>query len=289
MKILEALRAGRLWGDASKADKQRLLSAGGPQTGMTWTALPDPGQPAIPDTHWRIATSDRLGLLRVRAGTPCGLPRAARRGGQCGKALDSKLHHIWHGRTGVARLRIHNAIAGTLGKELRSTGGHVDLERAMPALVQRTERGEIEEAIMDVTCWWPGGLEWFGVDVTVRYAGATRYHGADRRAGAAARRGEKEKHARHGKDVLPLALEAGGRLGAGSECTLRRLADAALSTCNGFSTRRGLVARWRRRIEAALLFLERRCSTLCTRPQYAGSRDSCHVVPCSDACPFGGH
>ena len=231
-----------------------MLSAGGTNTGMTWSALPDPGQAAFPDAHWRVATLERLDLLRCEAGTTCGLPRSAQRGGKCGKAMDTKLRHIWHCRTGAARLRIHFAIVGALARELRSSGGNVDLERALPELARLLESGELEEAIMDLTCWWPGGLEWYGVDVTMRFAGAARYIGAERRVGLAVARGEREKEARYGHGVLPLAFEAGGRLGAKSELTLRRLADAAAEHVGGFGTRQGLVMRWRRRCEAALFF-----------------------------------
>ena len=107
---------------------------------------------------------------------------------------------------------------------------------------------------MVVTVWWPSSVEWYGIDVTVRYAGASRYVGAQRKPGAAAARAEKEKKARYGRDVLPLAFEAGGRLGLGSEATLQRLATAAVASSGGVLTRRGLLARWRRRLECSLFF-----------------------------------
>ena len=43
-------------------------------------------------------------------------------------------------------------------------------------------------------------------------------------------------------------------MGRESEGHLQRLADAAASASVGFDTRRGLAARWRRRLEAALMF-----------------------------------
>ena len=43
-------------------------------------------------------------------------------------------------------------------------------------------------------------------------------------------------------------------MGAESEAHLQSLADAAAACAGGFHTRRGLAARWRRRLEAALLF-----------------------------------
>ena len=107
---------------------------------------------------------------------------------------------------------------------------------------------------MDLTCWWPGGLAWYGVDVTMRFAGAARYVGAERRVGVAVARGEREKEARYGPGVLPLAFEAGGRLGAKGELTLKRLADAAAECAGGYDTRRGLATRLR---ISALLGLRR--------------------------------
>jgi hypothetical protein len=124
----------------------------------------------------------------------------------------------------------------------------------MPSMASVAADGTIEEAIMDVTVWWPGSLQWNGVDVTVRYAGAVRYVGAQLNPGKAAVRAEKEKRARYGRDVLPLAMEAGGRMGPGSEASLQRLADAAVAFSGGFLTRRGLLAQWRRRLESSLFF-----------------------------------
>ena len=254
MRLVEGLQAARLWQKSPEEGRKHLLSAGGPRTGMTWTALPDTGQLTIPDAHWRIATADRLGLLTCSAGTPCGLPRAAKHGGKCGKGLDTKLRHIWHCKTGIARLRIHNSLVHCLARELRSVHGNVDIERAMPSLTKINKDGDLVEAIMDLTCWFPGLMEWHGIDVTVRFAGASRYVGSATRAGAAAARGEREKHAHYGRDVLPLAMEAGGRMGHESEGHLQRLAEAAAGVAGGYDTRRGLAARWRRRLEASLMF-----------------------------------
>ena len=130
------------------------------------------------------------------------------------------------------------------------------MERAMPAMAIHHEDGTIEESIMDLTVWWPGSTAWYGIDVTIRYAGATRYYGAEKKAGVAAAAAEREKHRRYGRDVLPVAFEAGGRLGLESITSLQRLADAA-ATCaatHSVLTRQGIMAQWRRRLEAALQF-----------------------------------
>ena len=255
LRLLDQYRAALLWHRMPPPARKHLLSAGGSHTGMMWSALPDIGAKTMPDEHWRIATAARLDLLRCPPGVPCGLPKAKGKG-CCGRILDQGLRHVWHCRTGAARLRIHRSIQMALMRELRQAGGHVDVERAMPAMATFHDDGSIEESIMDLTVWWPGSTAWFGLDVTIRYAGAARYVGADANAGRAAAMAEREKHRRYGRDVLPLAFEAGGRLGRESTDAMQRLADAAAEAATGHSvlTRQGLVAQWRRRLEVALHF-----------------------------------
>ena len=254
LQLLEGIRATYLWQQKPKLAKTEMLAAGGPKTGMTWTANPDTTIGHLPDAHWRCITRERLGMLRARPGTQCGLPRSARRGGCCGKALDPRMRHVWHCRTAVARLRIHNSINYALASDLRAAKGNVDVERAMPDMAVRKADGSIEEAVMDLTCWFPGSAEWHGVDVTVRYPGATRYYGAADHAGRAATKAEAEKIKRYGQDVLPLAFETGGRLGSQSRGTLRTLAAKAAATGGGILTAAGIENRWRRHLESALLF-----------------------------------
>ena len=108
---------------------------------------------------------------------------------------------------------------------------------------------------MDVAIWFPGSTWWAGIDVTVRYPGASRYTTAGEVPGAAARRAEQEKHKRYGDCVLPLAYELGGRLGEEGHEALAQLAATAIhSNPTTSTTVRNLVLRWRRRLEAALVF-----------------------------------
>ena len=108
---------------------------------------------------------------------------------------------------------------------------------------------------MDLTCWFPGAAEWFGVDVTVRYPGATRYYGAADHAGRAATKAEAEKIKRYGQDIMPIAYETGGRLGPQSRDALRKLAQHAASAGGGgLLTAAGLENKWRRDLETALFF-----------------------------------
>ena len=133
LRLLERRRIGRLWERSSAPDRTRLLSAGGPQTGMLWTALPDPGQKQIPDEHWRVATADRLGLLRCPAGVPCGLPRGAKHGGICGK--------LWIAASGTSgtAAQASRACAFTMPWLARSHGNSV-LQVAMSTSSERCRR-----------------------------------------------------------------------------------------------------------------------------------------------------
>ena len=124
----------------------------------------------------------------------------------------------------------------------------------MPDMAVRKKDGALEEAIMDLTVWFPGAVDWHGIDVTIRFPGAARYTGASYRPGRAATKAEEEKVARYGRDVLPVAFETGGRLGARSTASLRRLAQLAAQTTGGLTTPQSLETRWRRALEAALLF-----------------------------------
>ena len=254
LQLLEGHRATQLWTTMSASDRTHYLSTGGSRTGMTWTAIPDAAIRSLPDAHWRCATLDRLNMLTARPGTCCGLPRAHHRGGTCGRQLDRRLRHVWHCRTAVARLRIHHAVNNALARELRIARGNVDVERSMPDMAKRKAEGTLEEAIMDLTVWFPGAVEWHGVDVTIRFPGAARYTGASYRPGRAATKAEEEKIARYGRDVLPIAYETGGRLGAHSTLSIKRLAQLAAQAAGGLTTPQSLETRWRRALEASLLF-----------------------------------
>ena len=61
------------------------------------------------------------------------------------------------------------------------------------------------------------------------------------------------RNTRYGNGVLPMAFEIGGRLGDEGIAGLERLAAAAAAVPQ-VATKRGLVARWRRRLEMSLQF-----------------------------------
>ena len=250
LELVEILEATTLWEASQPEVRKRLLQAGGPGTGSTWCALPDAGGRSLPNGHWRVSTRARLGLLRAAPGARCGMPRAD--GKPCGALLDPRLRHASMCKAGPARLRPHGAVQAALADELGRAGAYVDTERIVPELTQlRDDR--FEDAVLDVTAWWPGTCIWYLIDVTVRYPGASRYCKSADEAGQAARIAEGEKHTRYGESVLPLAFEPLGRLGAEGQAALEKL--AAMASCAPLvHTRRGLVAKWRQRLERALLF-----------------------------------
>ena len=257
LRLMERSSATELWGKYTDRGKTRLLAGGGEKTGTTWTSLPGPSAgKELPDSHWRIITASRLGALSVRPGMHCALPRKKQGGAPCGRPLDKYMHHVWHCRSNVAALRVHGAVVGALADELRLAGGFADLERVVPAFAVQKPDGSLETAILDITVWFPGWTTLFAIDVTIRFAGATRYTSARNTPGAAAARAEREKTARYGNTVVPLAFEHGGRLGALGMQGLHSLAEAALLARPDLGTARSLIMKWRRRLEAALFFAQ---------------------------------
>ena len=282
LRLLEQRKATKLWQATPAGRQAELLGAGGEGTGMTWTACPDSSGQALPDVHWRVATNLRLGTLRAHPEARCNLKSKVTHNRPCGRCLDQGLRHVWHCRTSTARLRVHNAIARTLALLLQAAGGNVDMERAVPAMAVETPDGKITDAILDVTCWFPGRIEWYALDVTIRFPGSKRYVGAARKAGEAASVGEKEKVRRYGQDVLPLAFETGGRLGIASMRSLQALATAAQASSVGASTTRGLANHWRRRLEATLVFA-------CADVMLAATQGSGGPTSATEPRPAEGH
>ena len=282
LRLLEQRQATKLWQNTPAGRQAELLGAGGEGTGMTWTACPDSSSKVLPDAHWRVATNLRLGSLRAHPEARCNLRSKATHNRPCGRCLDQGLRHVWHCRTSTARLRVHNAIARTLALLLQAAGGNVDLERAVPAMAVEKPDGKVTDAILDVTCWFPGRIEWFALDVTIRFPGSKRYVGAARKAGEAASVGEREKVRRYGQDVLPLAFETGGRLGAASMRSLQTLALAAQASSIGASTTRGLANQWRRRLEEVLVFA-------CADVMLAATQGSGGPAAATDPRPVVGH
>jgi hypothetical protein len=104
-------------------------------------------------------------------------------------------------------------------------------EQVLPELAHHVE-GQIGQACMDLIA--QDGVQRFLVDVTVvsPYAGDASFRAAcARRDGHAARRAAIHKRSKYlTEDLVPFALETGGRLGADARAFVKRLASHADSS-----------------------------------------------------------
>ena len=291
-RLLEALNATRLVRTLNQHGAATMLAAGGPGTGRTWSA---PSQSFWDDAHWRMAGAMRLGLLsRPSPTSTCRLKKAGSRL-ECGTHFDRHLVHALVCKFGPARMRPHRAVQNVCAAQLRDAGASVDLERVVPALHRwgparsatsaSARRGraataegsaaaaragpdagtadlaeaeeECEEAVLDVVACWPGQCEQHCIDVTIRCPYGVRYERAGVAPGVASSTAEKEKKARYGPSVLPLAYETLGRLGLESQRALQQLAQQARCFASDAVGRgKRLVSAWRREQERALLWAE---------------------------------
>ena len=248
LRKAERLAAARLWARLDPAGKRRHRGAGGQGAGGLWCGIPDGRGTWLPNRHWVAATKLRTGLAVAPPPRRCRLPCGDR---LCGKPLDDDQHHFLLCKAGAARLRPHRALTVALAQCLRRGGGIVDIERGVAGLRGTTKRGE--DAVMDVTAWWPGTTTWNLLDVTVRYPGASRYEGAGGHPDAA-EAGAAEKQRKYGHEVEAIALEPWGRMAPSSHETLRRLAYTSAEASGFGHTASGKLASWRRELEASLYF-----------------------------------
>ena len=124
-------------------------------------------------------------------------------------------------------------------------------------------------AILDVVSWFPGVLQQYWTDVSVRCPHAERYSDSASKPGAAACAGEMEKTSRYGAAVCSLVFETYGRLGDEGTKMLRGLVSTAAA--NGRCSPHA-VGRWRTQLERVLLtaqadtYLRALGSKVATRP-----------------------
>jgi hypothetical protein len=101
-------------------------------------------------------------------------------------------------------------------------------EQILPQLSAKVG-GQIGQTMMDLVVH--DGVQRLLLDVTIvsPYAGDANFRAAcARRDGHAARRAAVAKHAKYeSEDLVPFALETGGRLGTEARAYLRRLAQSA--------------------------------------------------------------
>ena len=173
----------------------------------------------------------------------------------CGEPLQRDVHHPKSRKTGGSHLRTHTSLVRAVATLCERSGAYVDGERYIPELYRETGgrplQHEVERAIMDVVVHYPGETEAAWLDITVRNPQATRYRTVQPRAANAASTAALEKIERYGRAVGVLNFESYGRLGKEGQITLDRLAASAtlLKRSSQF-----VVARWRAKLEATLLF-----------------------------------
>ena len=156
-------------------------------------------------------------------------PNTTAQGRVCGIQCDADGQHLECCAPGGGLMARHDGIVRCLGVlAARNFDPKPKLEQVIPELAQ-TVHGQIGQARLDVVIH--DGIARMLVDVVVvsPYAGSQSFRVAcARRDGHAARRAAIAKRSRYDSaDLVPFALETGGRLGADARALLMKLADAA--------------------------------------------------------------
>ena len=187
---------------------------------------------------------------------------------RCGQPMDDRGLHLHNCPVGTRRFRPHNSVVTKLGRLLKFSGAHVDIERSCPELYQyHTEPDgtqKVREAILDVVALFHGSCIQRKLDVTIRSPFSQAcLRSSTVRPGMAATNGEKAKATRYGNTVLPLSFESLGRLGPGSLETLSALRLDARILGRAFFTATGSITSWQRQLETVLLYEMADAALLC--------------------------
>ena len=123
----------------------------------------------------------------------------------------------------------HDSLERCVGQlAARTLDPHPKLEQVVPELARLVD-GQVEQGRLDVVVH--DGVSRLLIDVVIvsPYAGGASFRRAcSRRDGHAARRAEVAKRARYPiADLVPFAVETGGRLGADARAFLVRCAQAS--------------------------------------------------------------
>ena len=188
----------------------------------------DNEQPSIPCSMFEELCIDFAGFSEPPAVIPtCRNTTAA--GRVCGQPCDARGKHQECCGPGGGLVTRHDGLVRCLGVlAARNLDPKPKLEQVIPEL-SRPVAGQVEQARLDVVVH--DGLDRLLVDVVVvsALAGDQSFRRAcGRRDGHAARRAEIAKRSRYqASDLVPFALETGGRLGADARAFLTRCANAA--------------------------------------------------------------
>ncbi len=276
MSRVEFLQASTYSAGNSNISQHSLAkwqSAGGPGVGKFWTEIPGAGN-LIDNTHFIVMTASRLDTLQVVDGFQCQLRRAKPKteGGprvprhlpgdrRCNGMLKNPLEHPYLCELGNARLRPHDCLKIQIAAERAALHVYADLERHVPSMYKVNEKGNIEEAVLDIVVSYPGEAGMAAIGVTVRCP----FHDAAQKppgpAASACNAGAKQKVNKYGARVVPLAFETFGRLHYDSVESLRQIAAKVARSNNGvtasgvgLATGPNVYARIRRSAEQTLLF-----------------------------------
>ena len=201
----------------------------------------------MPNGQWRVATLKRVGALTPPQGARCA--HMNRAGQRCGQLLGPDAVHLDLCRHAAGRLRPHTAGVQSSAQHSRRLGANADVERCVPELAVWPTEEKCTDAILDVVAWWPGRLQQFFLDLTIRSPHASRYGITEDITGRASR----EKHRRYGEAVWAIAMTTYGRMGYDAIRALDLLAGEAKAAAGDPLTQRGLASRWRAELERAVL------------------------------------
>ena len=113
-----------------------------------------------------------------------------------------------------------------LADALRDLGAHIDIERYCADLISQHPNGDSKEAWLDVCAHFPGHVQLWRLDVTLRSSWALNGR-ARWTPGIAVSAGVSAKSARYGEAVTAIAMEPLGRLAQPSRDALWEMAQQA--------------------------------------------------------------
>ena len=128
LSAAEAVQAAKLHAELSPEHQAIMLSAGGPGTGTSWTAMHKSATELVQNAQWRMETALRLGA------TPDAGPRSVcalkqeNDGHMCEQSLATHPFHPFCCKYGGVRNRTHRGVQCTLRRLIDQAGGYADME-----------------------------------------------------------------------------------------------------------------------------------------------------------------